>query len=444
MTIITYRNNLTIAFPIFALHKTTMKTLLFNISGLLQVDRSNHSVLKGETFNELPQIRNAYLLIKDGLIEDFGSMDQIVLEDVLNNSDHSIDCTGRFIFPGYCDSHTHIVFAKNRSLEFVDRINGLSYQEIAERGGGILNSAKAVEEAGFEELYQASSKRLDELISLGTTAIEIKSGYGLSKEAEIKMLRVIQALKQEFNIPIKSTFLGAHALPASFKDDKKAYLDLMLDEVLPIIEKEKLADYIDIFCEKGYFEIEDLNRVMDAGKSMGLPSKVHINQFNSFGGLQVAIEKQALTVDHLEVIKPEDLLSLQKGQTIAVGLPLCSYFLSIDYAPVKKMAESGIAIALASDYNPGSTPSGNMNQVLAAACIKMKLTPEQAINAVTFNGAAAIELQDEIGSIDKGKRADFIITKQIDSYYELPYSFGSNLIHQVWVQGKEYKRKFND
>ncbi|MGY0426774.1 MAG: imidazolonepropionase, partial [Polaribacter sp.] len=351
--------------------------------------------------------------------------------------DKKIDCTGKMILPSWCDSHTHIVFAGNREQEFVDRIYGLSYEEIANKGGGILNSAKKLQETSEEELYQQSAERLKEVIALGTGAIEIKSGYGLTLDAELKMLRVIKKLKANYTIPIKATFLGAHAIPKEFSNDKEGYINLIIDKMLPKIAGKNLADFIDVFCEKGYFSVEDTNRILSAGKKQGLIPKVHVNQFNSIGGIEVSVKNRALSVDHLEVLSEKDLEILKKSETMPVALPSCSFFLSIPYTPARKLIDANLPLALATDYNPGSTPSGNMNFVVATACIKMKMTPEEAINGATINGAFAMNLSEKVGSISRGKLANFFITKEIPSYGFIPYSFGNNLIESVYISGEK-------
>ena len=388
--------------------------------------------VSGKEMSILPTIKNAFLLIKDELILDFGSMKDVPKFSV----DETIDVTGKMILPTWCDSHTHIVYAGNREQEFVDRINGLSYEEIAKNGGGILNSAKKLQQTSKENLYNQSAKRLEEVIALGTGAIEIKSGYGLTLEAELKILRVIKKLKENFNIPIKATFLGAHAIPEEFKNNKEGYINLIIDKMLPEIAKENLADFVDVFCEVGYFSVKDTNRILSAGNMYGLTPKTHVNQFNSIGGIDISVEHRALSVDHLEVLSDKDLEVLKNSETIPVALPSCSYFLSIPYTPARRIIETGLPLALATDYNPGSTPSGNMNFVVATACIKMKMTPEEAINAATINGAFAMNLENKVGSISIGKLANFIITKEVPSYGFLPYSFGTNLIDCVFIKGE--------
>ena len=410
-----------------------MKTIIINIKELLQTGRQNTAMVAGSNMKKLPSIKNAFLLIADGLILDYGSMDALpkAITDI------TIDATGKTILPTWCDSHTHIVFAGNREQEFVDRINGLSYEEIAARGGGILNSAKKLQAISEDDLYHESANRLEQVMKLGTGAIEIKSGYGLTKDAELKMLRVIRRLDNNYPITIKATFLGAHALPTEFKDRKSDYLKEVIEEILPAVAKDNLADFIDIFCEKGYFSVEDTELLLKAAAKHGLVPKIHVNQFNAIGGLQAGIKYKALSVDHLEEMRDEDIEALKNSDTMPVALPSCSYFLSIPYTPARKIIDAGLPLALASDYNPGSTPSGNMNFVVATACIKMKMTPEEAINAATINGAYAMGVAKELGSISIGKKASFIITNTISSYNFLPYAFGTDCIEQVFINGEE-------
>ena len=409
-----------------------MKQLFTNIKELLQVRENTVDKLSGTEMKELPTIKNAWLLIEDDKIADYGEMNSIPEID----ADKTIDAEGKIILPSWCDSHTHIVYAGNRELEFADRINGLSYEEIANRGGGILNSAKTLQGTPEEEVYKQSAKRLEEVMKLGTGAVEIKSGYGLTEEGELKMLRVIKKLQQNYNIPIKATFLGAHAIPKEYKEKPDAYMDLVIEKILPKVAEENLAEYIDIFCEKGYFSVADTHKLLSAAKKFGLKPKIHVNQFNAIGGIQAGIEHEALSVDHLEVMRPEDIESLKGTTTMPVALPSCSLFLSITYTPAREILEAGLPLALATDFNPGSTPSGNMNLVVSLACIKMKMTPEEAINAATINGAYAMELSETHGSITKGKQANFILTKEIPSYTFLPYAFGTNSIESVFINGK--------
>ena len=409
-----------------------MTTLLINIKELLQVRETALAKVSGAEMAILPTIKNAFLLIKDNLIADFGTMDNVPKIA----TDKIIDATGKIVLPSWCDSHTHIVYAGNREQEFVDRINGLTYEEIANRGGGILNSAKKLNETSEEEIYEQSKLRLEEVIHLGTGAVEIKSGYGLTVEGELKMLRIIKKLAENYPITIKATFLGAHAFPIEYKDNHQGYIDLMINKMLPEIAKNKLADYVDVFCETGYFTVAQTEQIMEAGIKLGLKPKIHVNQFNSIGGIQAGIKYNALSVDHLEVMKPEEIEALKNTETMPVALPACSYFLSIPYTPAREIITAGLALALATDYNPGSTPSGNMNFVVATACIKMKMTPQEAINAATINGAYAMGISETHGSITAGKKANLIITKPIPSYYQLPYAFGSNLIDNVIIEGE--------
>nr|WP_315175758.1 imidazolonepropionase [uncultured Flavobacterium sp.] len=409
-----------------------MITLIINIKELIQVRDASILKVSGSEMAVLPTIKNAFLIIEDDLIADFGMMKNLPTI----NADKRIDAMGKMILPTWCDSHTHLVYAGNREQEFVDRINGLTYEEIANRGGGILNSAKKLNETSEEDLYDQSKTRLEEIMRLGTGAVEIKSGYGLTIDGELKMLRVIQQLSQNYPITIKATFLGAHAIPAAFAANRKGYIDCIITEMLPEIAKNNLADFIDVFCETGYFTVAETEQIMEAGIHFGLKPKIHVNQFNSIGGIQAGIKHKALSVDHLEIMKPEDIEALKNTETMPVALPSCSYFLSIPYTPAREIIAAELPLALATDYNPGSTPSGNMNFVVATACIKMKMTPEEAINAATINGAYAMGISNSHGSITIGKKANFSITKPISSYYQLPYAFGSNLIESVFLEGK--------
>ncbi len=398
---------------------------------LLQIRPLTTQKVSGSQMKELPSLENAWLLLEDDVIHSFGNMSEIPnFQDI-----KTLDCSGKTVLPSWCDSHTHLVYAGNREQEFVDRINGLSYQEIAASGGGIINSAKKLQATTQTALFAQSEKRLQEVIQQGTGAIEIKSGYGLTTQAEMKMLRVAKQLGEKYNITVKTTFLGAHAIPPEYKNNKDGYLDLVCGEMMEKISSENLADYVDVFCEKGYFSVADTNRVLKAGKKQGLIAKTHVNQFTAMGGVAVSVKNDALSVDHLEVLNKQDITALQKSQTMPVALPLCSYFLSIPYTPGREIIDAGLPLALASDYNPGSSPSGNMNFVVATACIKMKLSPEEAINAATINGAYAMGISESHGSITKGKKANLIITKEIPSYGFLPYAFGSNNIDQVILNG---------
>ncbi len=412
-----------------------MKTLLIqNIKELILTEAKPPSRKEGKAMSELSSLKNAYLFCKAGRIEAYGAMGDIQ-EEYLDAND-VINADGKLVFPSWVDSHSHLVFAGTREQEFSDRIKGLSYEEIAARGGGILNSAKRLHHASEDELFETAKTRLREVISLGTGAIEIKSGYGLTVEDEMKMLRVIKRLKALNWIPIKATFLGAHAIPAEYKNDKEGYLKLVIEEMLPKIAKEDLADYIDVFCEEGYFSVADSIAIMEAGNQFGLQAKVHVNQFNVLGGVEACVNHGARSVDHLEELEDSDIEALKGAATIATLLPSCSLFLSIPYAPARKLIDSGLSVALATDYNPGSTPSGNMNLVVALACIKQKMLPEEAIQAATINGAYAMHMENEMGTISKGKRANLFITKPMDSYTYIPYAFGSNHIDQVIINGE--------
>nr|WP_321235535.1 imidazolonepropionase [uncultured Psychroserpens sp.] len=411
-----------------------MTTLITNIKELLQVRDTNVTIVKGDDMKVLPILKNAYVMIEHDTIVEFGPMEDC--EDL--EADKIIDASGKIVLPTWCDSHTHIVYAGDRTQEFVDRINGLSYEDIANRGGGILNSAEQLQNASEDTLYEQASKRLTEVINLGTGAIEIKSGYGLTVAAELKMLRVIKRLKKEFPVLIKPTLLAAHAIPKDYKNNKEGFIDLVVNEMIPKVAEGHLAEYIDVFCEKGYFDLEDTKRVLEAAVTHRLIPKIHVNQFNAFGGVALAVKYNALSVDHLEELNSEDISVLKDSKTMPVALPSCSYFLSIPYTPGRDIIDAGLPLALATDYNPGSTPSGNMNFVVSTACIKMKLTPEEAINAATINGAYAMGISNQYGSICRGKKANLIITKSIPSYYHLPYAFGDNLIETVIINGKVF------
>ena len=409
-----------------------MSKLIINIKALLQVREHQITLVSGAEMKVLPTLKNAYLYIEHDTIIDYGSMED--LGDL--TADEILDATGKIVLPTWCDSHSHIVYAGNREQEFVDRINGLSYEEIAKRGGGILNSAEKLNATSEDNLYNQSIDRIKKIMKLGTGAIEIKSGYGLSVDSELKMLRVIKRIKQDFPLKVKATFLGAHAFPKHYKDNRQGYIDEIINEMLPKIAKEELAQYIDAFCEKGYFSIEDTEQILEAGKRYGLIPKIHVNQFNSFGGVALGVKHNALSVDHLEELSDKDIDVLKGSKTMPVALPSCSYFLSIPYTPARRLIDAGLPLALATDYNPGSTPSGNMNFVVSTACIKMKMTPEEAINAATINGAYAMGIEQNYGSITRGKKANIIITKDIPSYNYLPYSFGENNIEIVMVNGE--------
>lgn len=380
----------------------------------------------GKEMGVLPSLDNAWLLIDKGRIHSYGTMDTVP-----ERADNYINADGKYVLPAWCDSHTHLVFADSREEEFVMRIRGKTYEQIAEAGGGILNSARKLQAMDFQLLYEKAARRLEEVIAHGTGAIEIKSGYGLTTDSEIKMLQVIRKLKENYAIPIKSTFLGAHAIPTEYKHNREGYIRLIIDEMLPKISDEGLADYCDVFCEKGFFTIEETNRILQAAAGYGLKPKIHVNQLSNSGGVQAGVKNNALSVDHLEEIGDAEIECLSTATTLPVALPSCSFFLGIPYAPGRKMIDAGLPLVLASDFNPGSTPSGNIPFVISLACIRMRLTPEEAINAVTINGAAAMELEREAGSIAVGKRANLIITKPMKNIAYLPYAFGTNHIDTV-------------
>ncbi len=408
------------------------KILIKNIKGLVQFGEDLPKVRKGEEMKELPILENAFLAIENGVIVAYGAM-----EDWGGITDwrelEVIDAEGKFVLPAFCDSHTHTVFAKTREEEFVDRINGLSYEEIALRGGGILNSARKLQEMSEDELFDHAMERIERLKSYGTGALEIKSGYGLTVDAELKMLRVIKRIKAESGIAIKSTFLGAHAFPPEFKENHQGYIDQIINEMLPQIEKEGLADYIDVFCERNYFSVEEMEQILQAGIKHGLRPKVHVNQFSTIGGVRKAVELNALSVDHMEEIADDDIDALKGSETIATILPSCSHFLSIPFGDARRLMENDLPVALASDFNPGSTPSGNLAFVWSLACIKMKMTPEEALNALTINAAYAMDLSDTHGTISLGKKTPIMITKQIPNLSYIPYSFGDQHIERLIV-----------
>ncbi len=410
------------------------RLLIKNIKTLVQVREPHILKISGKEMKELPCIDNAWMAVDNGLIADYGSMNDFPgIEDWKGLE--IIDCEGKIILPCYADSHTHIVYAGNREGEFVDRINGLSYEAIFERGGGILNSAKRVHSATEDELFEQVMLRLKEVISQGTGSIEIKSGYGLSVESELKMLRVIKRIKDLGSIPVRATFLGAHALPQEYKNDKQGYIDLIIHEMLPKIAEEKLADYIDVFCEQNYFTAEETKYILESGKKHGLIPKVHAEQMSHYGGIQAGVECGAISVDHLEYCNDHDIELLKNSGTMPTVLPGAAFFLGLPLPPARKMIDAGLAVAFASDFNPGSCPSGNMNFMMSLGCVQYKLTPEEAINACTINSAYAMDLSAEVGSITIGKKANFFITQPISSYGFIPYAFGSNLIESVYING---------
>jgi imidazolonepropionase len=409
-----------------------MVSQIFTDIKLLVNTRENCSLLRGNELANLPCLENAFIVIEDDIIAEYGEMKNCKYLA----SQHTAVLKDSIVLPCWCDSHTHIVFSGSRESEFVDKIKGLSYADIAGKGGGILNSSQKLNETSEDELFNQSWKRIGEVGKMGTGAIEIKSGYGLSLEGELKMLRVIKKLKEKSNLKIKSTFLGAHAFPTEYKENREAYIQLLIDEMLPLIAKEKLADYIDVFCEKGFFSAAEMETICLAGKRFGLKPKLHVNQLNSIGGIEKGIELNAVSLDHLETLTEQEIEMLGKFRGCSTLLPMAAFFLNMKCQRARNLINAGAAITLASDYNPGSSPSGNMNFVVSLSCIQMKMLPEEAINAATINGAFAMEVQDNYGSITVGKKANLIFTKAVPSLAYLPYSFGDNLIDRVMIRGK--------
>lgn len=414
-----------------------MSILIKNIKELVQVEEQPVRFVAGKDMASLETIKNAWLFIKDGLIKDFGTMSSFN-EDIVENEDKlvELDAMGRMVFPSFCDSHTHLVYPASREIEYIDKIKGLSYEEIAERGGGILNSAKKMQEVSEEELYESAISRLDEIMHMGTGAVEIKSGYGLTTESELKMLRVIKRLKQDHPLTIKSTFLGAHAIPAEYKGRQTEYVDLVINEMIPQVAAEDLADYVDVFCDRGFFTVEDTDRILNAAMKYGLRPKIHANELDYSGGIQVGVKYDALSVDHLEFTAEAEIKALLGSNTMPTVLPGAAFFLGMAYSPVRNMIEAGLPVALASDFNPGSSPSGNMQLIVSMASILYKMLPEEAIHATTINTAYAMGIQEELGSIAKGKKANVFITKEIPTYEFMPYYYGSNKVDKVIINGE--------
>lgn len=408
--------------------------LIINIGALVGIHDPETRVLRGEQMQRLPMLEQAWILCEDGKIADFGRMEQ--LPQQMPTAVVTQDARGGYVLPSWCDSHTHIVFAATREEEFEMKIQGKTYEDIAAAGGGILNSSAKLQKASVSELYDSAGQRLTDMIRQGTGAVEIKSGYGLSTDSELKMLKVIRKLKETFQIPVKATFLAAHAFPAAYKNNPEGYVKLIIEEMLPKIADEALADYIDVFCEKGFFSVQDTDKLLSAGANYGLKPKIHANQLSVSGAVQIGVKHQAVSVDHLEVTDAEVLQSLKNSDTIATLLPSCSFYINIPFADARGLINSAIPVALATDYNPGSSPSGNMNFVLSLACIKLRMRPEEAINAATLNGAAAMELSGELGSIAKGKKANLFITRPMSSLAILPYSFGQLQIETIVLNGK--------
>ncbi len=406
------------------------KILIKNIHTLYQVGEDFPAFISGSAMKTIPTLQNAFVALEDGVIIAYGKM-----EDWEGITDwrgvEVIDAEGGSVLPAFCDPHTHTVFARTREEEFVDRINGLTYEEIAAKGGGILNSARRLGELTEEELFEEALKRVQKMKANGTGALEIKSGYGLSVEAELKILRVIKKLKQEAGIAIKATFLGAHAFPKEYKENRSAYIDLIINEMLPAIEKEQLADYIDVFCERNYFTVEEMQEILEAGKRYGLVPKVHVNQFSILGGVKAAVEMGALSVDHLEESNEEDIEALKGSGCMPTFLPGCSHFISIPYGNARKFIDEGLPVALATDYNPGTTPCDNMQTIFSLACVKMRLTPEEALNALTINSAYAMGLSETHGTISLGKTTPLILTKPMEKLSYIPYAFGENHVERL-------------
>jgi len=413
------------------------RLLIKNIKSLVQVEEVPRIKVCGRDMSEIQSIDDAYLFIVDGLISDFGKMDELNMSQILVESPNieTIDASDRFVFPSFCDSHTHLVYSGNREIEYIDKIRGLSYEEIAKRGGGILNSAKKLHETTEDELFRQSVQRINEIISLGTGAVEIKSGYGLNLDDELKMLRVIKRIKETSPIEVKATFLGAHAIPEEYKNRRESYVELVINEMIPVVASEDLADFVDVFCDKGFFTVEDTECILMAGIKHGLIAKIHANELDYSGGIQTGVKYNALSVDHLEFTGDKEIKVLLGSETMPTLLPGASFFLGMPDPPVRKMIDAGLPVALASDFNPGSSPSGNMKLIMSLGCIRLRMLPEEVINAVTINSAYAMGISDTHGSIARGKVANVFITKEIPSYEFMPYAFGSNLIETVILKG---------
>ncbi len=410
-----------------------MSLIIYNTGMLVQVRDESIAFVAGKDMSRLPVMENAWLLIEDDIIAGYGSMDNM---PSFSNSINRLDAGGGYVFPAFCDSHTHLVYAGSREKEYTDKIRGLSYEEIAKRGGGILNSSQLLHQTSEEELFRQSMERVREIISFGTGAAEIKSGYGLTTEDELKMLRVIRRIKHKSSLTVRATFLGAHAIPALFKDDRKGYIDLIVNEMIPAVAAERLADYIDVFCDRGFFTVEETEQILAAGAQYGLRPKMHANELDYSGGIQTGVKYKALSVDHLEYTDDDEIAALLGSGTMPTLLPGAAFFLGMTNPPARKMIDAGLPLALASDYNPGSSPSGNMKFIMSLGCIRMKMLPGEVINAVTINSAYAMGISETHGSITVGKKANIFITKKIPSYEFLPYAYGSNLIDTVILNGE--------
>ena len=417
-----------------------MKILIENIKELIQTEVKPKTKVSGKEMAKLPTIKNAWLFVDDGIIADFGEMANLKehqnVSQMTSGVVKKINADGKMVFPAFCDSHTHIVYAGSREIEYIDKIKGLSYEEIAKRGGGILNSAKKLQNTSEEELVEQAMQRINEIKMLGTGAVEIKSGYGLNTDSELKMLRVIRKLKELCPLTIKSTFLGAHAVPAEYKKDQGKYVDIVINEMIPAVADDGLADYIDVFCDKGFFTQEETDRILNAGQKRGLIPKIHANELDYSGGIQTGVKYKALSVDHLEFTGDDEIKALLNSNTMPCLLPGAAFFLGMEYPPARKMINAGLPVAMASDYNPGSSPSGNMQFIMSLGCIKFRMVPEEVINAVTINGAYAMGVEKELGSIAVGKKANLFITKPISTYAFMPYAYGSNKVEQVIINGQ--------
>ncbi|MCF8364198.1 MAG: imidazolonepropionase [Bacteroidales bacterium] len=415
-----------------------MKILIKNIKELIQTEHTIRLKVSGKDMAKLNTEKNAFLFIDDGIIADFGKMEEIKASLKVQSAGDlfEIDASGKMVFPSFCDSHTHLVYPESREIEYIDKIKGLSYEEIAKRGGGILNSARKMQDISEEELFDAAMGRLNEIMAYGTGAVEIKSGYGLTTESELKMLRVIKRLKEKSPLTIVSTFLGAHAIPSEFKSKQEDYVDLIINEMIPQVAAEELADYIDVFCDRGFFTVDDTDRILNAGMKYGLRPKIHANELDFSGGIQVGIKYNALSVDHLEFTGKEEIEALLGSDTMPTVLPGAAFFLNMKYAPAREMIDAGLPIAMASDFNPGSSPSGNMQLILSMASILYRLTPEEGINATTINTAFAMGLSEELGSIAIGKKANVFISSRMPGYAFMPYYYGTNKVEQVILNGK--------
>lgn len=410
-----------------------MRTLVTNIKSLVQTEETSREAVCGEAMAEVESINDAYLIVEDDKIADFGKMSEMKEQ----NADKIIDAKQCFVLPSFCDSHTHLVYAGSREIEYIDKIRGLSYEEIAKRGGGILNSAKRLQETDEDELYEDAYRRLQEIASLGTGAVEIKSGYGLTTEAELKMLRVIRRLKETSPLTIKANFLGAHGVPMEYRGRQGEFVDLVINEMIPLVAKEHLADFIDVFCDTGFFTVEETDRMLEAGVRYGLTPKIHANELDYSGGIEVGVKYGALSVDHLECVGDKEIAALKSSKTMPTILPGAAFFLNMPYSPARKMISAGLPVAMASDFNPGSSPSGNMQMVMTFACVNYRLTPQEALNATTINSAYAMGLSQTHGSICRGKKADFYITKQIPTLEYIPYYYGTNKVSRTFLNGKE-------